>query len=137
MKNTPPANHETSNRGLAKNMLKMEEIFTIRKPHDDGLSIREIRRQRDHSRKTISKYLGRLAPQVYKSRPSKPGKLDPYKEYIYSRLKEYPLSVVRLFEEIQEQRIQGRLFPNQKTRPLGVIPFDAEQYTMMRHVRTQ
>jgi transposase len=88
-------------------MLKMEEIFTIRKLHDDGLSIREIRRQTGHSRKTIGKYLGRLAPPVYKSRPSKPGKLDPYKEYICSRLKEYPLSAVRLFEEIQEQGYEG------------------------------
>jgi len=88
-------------------MLKMEEIFVIRKLHDQGLSIREIRRQTGHSRKTISKYLGRLVPPVYKSRPSKPGKLDPYKEYICGRLKEYPLSAVRLFEEIHEQGYTG------------------------------
>ena len=88
-------------------MLNMEEIFTIRKYHDDGLSIREIKRQTGHSRKTISKYLGRTTPPIYRSRPLKPGKLDPYKEYICSRLKEYPLSAVRLFEEIQEQGYDG------------------------------
>ena len=104
---TPPANTKLIDSGLVGNMLKMEEIITIRKLHEDGLSIREIRRQIGHSRKTISKYIKRLTSPVYNKRPSKPGKLDPYKEYIRGRLTKYPLSAVRLFEEIKDQGYTG------------------------------
>ncbi|GCC11860.1 integrase core domain protein [archaeon] len=88
-------------------MLKMEEVFLIKEFYAQGLSIRAIRRQTGHSRKVISKYVNSNKAPSYKSRPKKPGKLDPYKEYICGRLKEYPLSAIRLFEEIQEQGYKG------------------------------
>lgn len=85
----------------------MEEIFTIKELKNQGLSIRAIKRETSHSRKTISKYLKRVKPPEYKPRPHKPSKLEPYKDYIRSRLKKYPLSAIRLFEEIQGQGYQG------------------------------
>lgn len=79
----------------------------IKELKNQGLSIRAIRRETGHSRKTISKYLKRVEPPKYKPRVHKPSKLDPYKEYIRSRLKKYPLSAIRLFEEIKEQGYTG------------------------------
>jgi transposase len=88
-------------------MLKMEEIFVIKELKNQGLSIRAIRRETGHSRKTISKYLKTVKPPEYKPRPNKTSKLEPYKDYICSRLKKYPLSAIRLLEEIQEQGYTG------------------------------
>ena len=88
-------------------MLKMREIYVIKELYAQGLSIKAIRRQTGHSRKTIRKYIRQDEPPVYKPRPRRPGKLDPYKEYICGRLKEYPLTAVRLFEEIREQGYDG------------------------------
>lgn len=79
----------------------------LRELYAQGLSIRAIRRQTGHSRRCIRKYLRLNDPPTYKTRPKKPGKLDPYTEYICGRLKNYPLSAVRLFEEIQEQGYCG------------------------------
>lgn len=79
----------------------------IKELKNQGLSIRAIKRETGHSRKTISKYLNRVKPPEYKPRPRKPSKLEPYKDYIRSRLKKYPLSAIRLFEEIQGQGYMG------------------------------
>ena len=76
----------------------------IKELYAQGLSIRAIRRKTGHSRKVISKYVNSNKAPSYKPRPMKPGKLDSYKEYICGRLKEYPLSAVRLFEEIHEEK---------------------------------
>lgn len=88
-------------------MLEMEEIFIIRELKNQGLSISAIRRKTGHTRRTIRKYLKRIESPVYKKRSSKPGKLDPYKDYIKTRLKDYPLTAVRLHEEIKEQGYTG------------------------------
>jgi len=79
----------------------------IRDKYAQGLSITEIARQTGFDRKTVMKYLNRSEPPAYKSRACKPGKLDPYKEYVKARLQEVPLSAVRLLEEIQSQGYIG------------------------------
>jgi transposase len=43
-----------------------------------------------------------------KERPRNPGKIDPYKEYIISRLNEHPLSASRIYREIQEMGFTGK-----------------------------
>jgi transposase len=106
VKNTPRADPEVSDLGVG-NVLKMREIYVIKELYAQGLSIKAIRRQTGHSRKTIRKYIKQDEPPVYKPRPRRPSKLDPYKEYICGRLKEYPLTAVRLFEEIREQGYDG------------------------------
>ncbi|RLF56972.1 MAG: IS21 family transposase [Thermoplasmata archaeon] len=88
-------------------MLEMEEIFKIRELRNQGLSLRAIRQETGHTRRTIRKYLNRVEPPVYKKRSSQPGKLDPYKDYIKTRLKNYSLTAVRLHEEINEQGYTG------------------------------
>jgi len=93
----------------------------IKELRNQGLSIRAIRREIGHSRKTISKYLKSVKPPEYKPRQHKPGKLDPYKDYIRSRLKKYPLSAIRVFEEIQKD-----------TRE--VIPCYVSLYTALRRL---
>lgn len=107
LKKTHPINHKISNRRLGKNMLEMEEIFIIRDLKNQGLNLSAISRKTGHTRKTIRKYLKRVEPPVYKKRLRKTGKLDPYKDYIKNRLKQYPLTAVRLYEEIQEQGYTG------------------------------
>ena len=85
----------------------MEEIFIIRDLKNQGLSLSAIRRKTGHTRRTIRKYLKQVEPPVYKKRLSQPGKLDPYKDYIKKRLTNYPLTAVRLLEEIREQGYTG------------------------------
>lgn len=79
----------------------------IRDKYAQGLSITEIAKQTGFDRKTVRKYLNRSEPPAYKPRVSKPGKLDPYKDYVKARLQEVPLSAVRLLEEIQSQGYKG------------------------------
>ena len=80
----------------------------LRDLFDDGLSISEIARQTGHDRKTISKYINSETPPLRKKRTEKPGKLDPYKDYIIGRLNEHPLSALRLYREIQDQGFEGK-----------------------------
>ena len=89
-------------------MLNMEDQFMIRHLHNEGLTISEIRRQTGYDRKTVRKYIaadGLLQPSKRQPRGSI---LDPYKEYIQNRLKEYPLSAVRHFEEIKDRGYPGK-----------------------------
>ena len=43
-----------------------------------------------------------------KDRPEKPGKLDPFKDYIIKRLNEHSFSALRLYREIQDQGFTGK-----------------------------
>ena len=73
------------------------------------MSLRAISRHTGHHRKTITKYLnnGLKEPQ-YKPRPPRPGKLDPYKDYLRERLDDHPrLSARRLLHEIRDRGYDG------------------------------
>ena len=88
-------------------MLSMEEQFMIRHLYNKGLNISELSRKTGHDRKTVRKYIH--AEEILKNSKRKPrgSILDPYKDYIKERLEEYPLSAVRVLEEIQERGYPG------------------------------
>jgi hypothetical protein len=73
-------------------MLDLEEFLMLRDLFNKELSISEIARRTGHSRSTVGKYLRSQAPLTSRKRSKKPSELDDYREYIISRLQEYPLS---------------------------------------------
>ena len=83
-------------------MLDLEEFLMLRDLFNQELSISEIARRTGHSRGTVRKYLLSPVPPAPQKRQQKPSKLDGYKEYITSRLQEYPLSAKRIYREIQD-----------------------------------
>jgi transposase len=89
-------------------MLDVEEFLMLRDLFNQGLSISEIARRTGHSRGTIRKYLSSQVPPASKKRTKKPSKLDGYRDYIISRLQEYPLSAKRIYREIQDRGFTGR-----------------------------
>ena len=80
----------------------------LRDLFNQELSISEIARRTGHSRGTVRKYLLSPVPPAPQKRQQKPSKLDGYKEYITSRLQEYPLSAKRIYREIQEKGFTGK-----------------------------
>lgn len=88
-------------------MLNMEEQFMIRHLHNEGLNVSEISRQTGYDRKTIRKYI--LAEGIQEGSKRKPrgSILDPFKEHIRQRLEDYPLSAVRILEEIKDMGYSG------------------------------
>jgi transposase len=89
-------------------MLDLEEFLMLRDLFNQGLSISEIARRTGHSRGTIRKYLFTQVPPASKKRLKKPSKLDSYREYIISRLREYPFTSKRIYREIQEKGFTGK-----------------------------
>lgn len=82
----------------------------MRDLHAQGLSISEIARRTGHDRKTVRKYINLGKEPSCKPRPRRPSKLDPFRDHIARRLREYPeLTAVRLFEEIQGMGYKGKL----------------------------
>ena len=88
-------------------MLPMEEQFMIQHLHNKGLNISQISRQTGYDRKTVRKYIYAQEIHTHSKRNPRGSILDPYKDYIKQRLKDYPLSAVRILEEIQEQGYPG------------------------------
>ena len=76
----------------------------LRDLFNEGLSISEIARQTGHDRKTIRKYINIETPPLRKDRPEKPGKLDPFKDYIIMRLNEHSFSAL-IKPELQNGKV--------------------------------
>jgi len=89
-------------------MLTGREFHMLRDLFDQDVSISEIARRTGHDRKTIRKYIGSEIPPMMKERPKPSSKLDPYKDYIISRLKDHPLSASRLYREIKAKGFTGK-----------------------------
>lgn len=89
-------------------MLDMEGFLMLRDLFNEGLSISEIARKTGHSRGTVRKYLVSEVPPTPQKRSKRASKLDGYKEYIISRLHDYPLSAKRIYREIQERGFTGK-----------------------------
>jgi len=70
-------------------MLTGREFHMLRDLFNEGLSISEIARQTSYDRKTIRKYINSETPPMRKEQPRKSGKLDPFKDYVLSRLNEH------------------------------------------------
>jgi transposase len=87
-------------------VLTLEEWMDVKMLLSQGLSQRAVARRLGLSRNTVAKLAGEAAPKPYQ-KPARTSKLDPYKPYLESRLKEYPLSGVRLLEEIRPMGYSG------------------------------
>ncbi len=90
-------------------MLALENIMDFHQLRQQGMSVRAIAQHTGYNRGTVTKYLknGLKAPR-YKPRPPRPGKLDPYRDYIANRLESFPqLSGQRLFNEIRDRGYKG------------------------------
>jgi len=88
-------------------MISTEEWFTMKQRYRKGVPISQIAREEGLDRKTVRKYVQCDRPPDRKPRARQPSILDLHKEYLKERLKDYPLSAVRLFEEIQERGYTG------------------------------
>ena len=81
----------------------------IRKMLEEGIAVSEIAEQLGCSRTTVYRYAEEDAKPVYKKRTGKPAKLDPFKQYIRTRLDIAPFTARRLFDEIKQQGYPGKL----------------------------
>ena len=79
----------------------------IKLMHSQGLSIREIAKRSGRDRKTIAKYLQCQELPKYKPRQPRPSKLDPFKDYLKSRMAEGVFNANRLFSEIKALGYSG------------------------------
>ena len=75
----------------------------------NGVSISEISRMLGVDRGTVKKYADKDMYGPYFRTNKKSGKLEPHKEYIKKRLGEYPLSAIRIHEEISKVGYTGKL----------------------------
>ncbi|MFA5614026.1 MAG: IS21 family transposase [Methanoculleus sp.] len=89
-------------------MFTVEEFFVIRDLHHQGLNISQISRETGYHRNTVRKYLTAQTMPVPAPRRVRPSKLDPFKEYIQQRIRDYPLSAARIYREIQERGFDGK-----------------------------
>jgi len=91
-------------------MISKEAWVDIKTLHRQGDSIRGIARERGLSRKTVRRYLRSGDPPRYVRTKRRPSLLDPYKDYLQSRLAALPeLPATVLLREIQAQGYQGKI----------------------------
>lgn len=87
-------------------MLHPEEWMEVKHLLRQGLSQRQVARRTGLSRNTVARLAAQPAPQPY-ARASQGSILDPYKDYLTERFRAYPLSAVRLLEEIRPMGYPG------------------------------
>lgn len=94
-------------------MKKREECMEIRILSKQGKGIREISRLMGVSRNTVRKYLRAVAKEPrYEPRPKRPGKIDPFAEYLRERVKSglpHRLPAPALYREIKAIGYAGSL----------------------------
>lgn len=90
-------------------MVNLKELMMILELHRQGLPISAIAQRTGHDRKTVRKYIQRgLEVPRYKPRTPRAALLDPYRDYLRSRLSEWPeLSGQRLLREIRALGYSG------------------------------
>src|SRR6266516_2409448 len=87
-------------------MLKVSQSMDIKALYQQGHSIRTIAEMTGLARNTIRKVLrGQYAAK--RRVAVRPGKLDPFKDYLRARIAEHPLSAVRLIDEIRPMGYSG------------------------------
>jgi len=104
---TLPEASDATGRGQLIRLEEWEDIVSL---HKQGLSIKAIARKTGLSRSTVRAALRRDGPpeRVPQTRP--PSKLEPYKDYLVSRLTDFlELSVETLFDEIRELGYPGTI----------------------------
>ncbi len=88
-------------------VLRLEQQAAIRQMWGDKVSISAIARELGLDRKTVRTFLLIGPPGERHPRAVTPSVLDPFKSYLQERIVQYPLSSIRLFEEIQRQGYTG------------------------------
>lgn len=81
----------------------------IRNMIGNGVSVSEISRLLGVDRKTVRKYTDQNIYSPYFRQKKQQHKLDPYKDYIRGRLEKYPLSSIRLYDEILKMGYTGKI----------------------------
>ena len=130
---TPPGPLEERVRER-NHVLRLEQQAAIRQMVDEKMSLSAIARELGIDRKTVRGLLLLGPPGQRGPRATPPGLLDAFKPYLQARLTQYPLSSVRLFEEIRGQGYAGSYdLVKRFTRPLrrqkeiaAVIRFETE-----------
>lgn len=92
---------------MSQDLTEVATIVDIVRLKEQGLSKRAVAKRLGVSRDTVSKYWDyvQLDQGDYGPRPQL---IDPYRDYITARLREYPeLSAHRLYKEIRSQGFQG------------------------------
>jgi transposase len=89
-------------------MIKVEQYMNIKELSQQGHSIRAVARITGHARNTVRKVLRGEHTLKAKS-PTRTSKLDPFKEYLRKRYRQYGLSAVRLLEEIRPMGYDGSI----------------------------
>lgn len=103
----------------------------IRQLFREGLTISEIARRTGRDRKTVRKAISAPKQPAYKPRVSAESKLDPYKEYIDSRMDAGMTNAVKMHREIRARGYDGgQTILRQYMHPLRAA---AEQKAVMRY----
>lgn len=90
-------------------MLRLEEWVDVVSMHKAGVPIKVIARELGISKNTVKATLRRDGPPEYRRRQM-PSKLDPYRDYLRERLREFPeLSAKRLYSEIRAMGYAGQI----------------------------
>lgn len=89
-------------------MLKVDHIVDIKALHKHGHSIRAIAELTGLARNTVRKALRGQHTGQRRQAP-RGSSLDPFKKYLQDRIAEYPLSAVRLLEEIKPMGYSGSI----------------------------
>ena len=87
-------------------MLNPDQFMDIALLHKEGRSLREIAKLTGHSRNTIRRVIREKVPRAFRT-PSRPSRLDPFKDYLGERFLEHGLSAVRLFAEVRAMGFAG------------------------------
>lgn len=90
-------------------MIRDVEVLDIRAMYQRGMSIADIARQTGFCEKTVRKWAKTDVAPLYKTRPKAPSKLDPYKDYIMTRMAEGVFNCEVLFREIVAMGYPGRM----------------------------
>lgn len=88
-------------------MIKDVEVLYIKQKYESGMSIADIALETGYCEKTVRKWLKTDAKPRYKPRPKRPGKLDPYKDYIMKRMADGVFNCVILHREIVAKGFNG------------------------------
>lgn len=105
-------------------MVAREKYALIRTLKLQGKSLRTIAREAGVAINTVRKYLRSDHPPTYGPRPSKPWKIDPFREYVKIRLESARpgrISVATLFLELREKGYKGGI-SRLKTLISGLLP---------------
>ncbi|MHB8352417.1 MAG: hypothetical protein ACYDFT_07020 [Thermoplasmata archaeon] len=90
----------------------MEQQTLIRELAAQKLSISRIARVAGVHRHTVHAFLLRGPPGARAPRAERASPIDPFADYLRTRLAQYDLSAVRLFEEIRERGYRGGYTPH-------------------------